>query len=103
MSEITDKLRHLVSLDKPKSGGPYGGYAAAQCVKAMAEAADYIDRLEARVAELDRTVDFVTRWAWRDGSHLSDEERLGCIKFYPPIKARALTPVAETPNREPAP
>lgn len=94
MSEITDKLRAwarewaIMSDDRGLAGAD------------LSEAADYIDRLEARVAELDRTVDFVTRWAWRDGSHLSDEERLGCIKFYPPIKARALTPVAETPSQD---
>jgi hypothetical protein len=30
----------LVSLNEPENGGPYQGYAADACVKAMAEAAD---------------------------------------------------------------
>lgn len=34
-----------------------------------------------------RTLEFVARWAWRDGAHLSDEERLSAIKYHPVIKA----------------
>jgi len=47
MTEITSRLRYLVSLDKPENGGPYGGIAAQECMKAMGEAADTIDRLAA--------------------------------------------------------
>lgn len=39
------RLRHLVSLDKPKNGGPFAGLAARECVKAMAEAADRLEAL----------------------------------------------------------
>lgn len=104
MSEITDKLRHLVSLDKPESGGPYGGYAAAQCVKAMAEAADYIDRLEARVAMLEAAVradvELIDEYQRAWGKDVASHPGINAarIAFY---RTRvALTPVAETPNQD---
>ena len=43
--DIVERLEYLVSLNTPKS--PYQGYAAAQCVEAMASAADEITRLRA--------------------------------------------------------
>lgn len=60
-------------------------------MQALADALTTLEReLEKMRAEFDnanRYLDFVARWAWRDGKHLSDEERLSSIKFYPPIKA----------------
>jgi hypothetical protein len=43
--DIVRRLRFLVSLDEPRHGGPYGGTAAAQCMEAMRDAADEIERL----------------------------------------------------------
>lgn len=37
--ELVRRLRHLVSLNAPEKGGPYQGFAAAECMKAMTEAA----------------------------------------------------------------
>lgn len=48
-SELVGRLRHLVSLNETKNGGPYGGYAAQECVSAMDEAASAIERLEAEL------------------------------------------------------
>ena len=45
MTDIVKTLRFLVSLDQPEKGGPYGGTAAIECVRAMAEAADKIEGL----------------------------------------------------------
>lgn len=45
MNELTKRLRYLVSLDKPEKGGPYGGLAAQECMKAMTEVADSHDKL----------------------------------------------------------
>ena len=42
MNELIDRLHHLVSLDEPDKGGPYGGYAASKCIEAMREAADLL-------------------------------------------------------------
>lgn len=45
-------------------------------------------------AELAHTVEFVTRWAWREdppnaARNLSDTERLSAIKYYPLIRRAA--------------
>ena len=47
---------------------------------------------EARVAELERDLEFVSKWVWREDpphatSLLAAEERLDVIKYYPSIKA----------------
>lgn len=57
----------------------------------LAEAANTTSALEARVMELERTIEFVNRWAWRvdpeNASHkLTDSERLSAIKYYPAIR-----------------
>jgi len=50
---------------------------------------------QARIAELERTVEFVQRWAWRETS-ATDAERFSVIKYYPGIKPSAtLSPVKE--------
>lgn len=76
VGELVERLRHLVSLNAPHSGGPYGGYAAAQCMSAMTEAASALtaanadrDRLEKELAAAlkDGAVQFETS--------LSHEER----------------------------
>lgn len=38
-AELARKLRHLVSLNDPRNGGPYQGIAATACMEAMTEAA----------------------------------------------------------------
>jgi hypothetical protein len=53
---------------------------------------------QARIAELERAVDFVVLWAYRE-TNISDAERLSAIKYHPTIRAR-LNP---TPSREPQP
>jgi hypothetical protein len=40
--ELAKRLQFLVSLNDPKNGGPYGGYAAQQCIEAMREAAAFL-------------------------------------------------------------
>ena len=47
---------------------------------------------EARVAELERDLEFVSKWAWREDpphatSLLTAKERLDVIKYHPSIKA----------------
>ena len=54
MSDLVARLRHLVSLNERKNGGPYQGAAAEACVKAMGEAADLIESQAAKIAELER-------------------------------------------------
>jgi len=48
--ELVNRLRHLVSLDEQKNGGPYRGYAATEFVKAAVEAAARIEAAEASLA-----------------------------------------------------
>lgn len=43
-------------------------------------------RMRGALEERDRTIDFVTRWAWRENAKLTDEERLSVIKYHPKIK-----------------
>jgi hypothetical protein len=50
-TDLTKRLRFLVSLNDPAHGGPYGGTAATQCMEAMTAAANEIDRLRAWRAE----------------------------------------------------
>ena len=52
-SELSSRLCHLVSLDRPENGGPYGGLAARECMSEMGNAADLIDSQAARIAELE--------------------------------------------------
>jgi hypothetical protein len=49
--KLVERLRHLVSLNDERNGGPYQGYAASEFVKAAAEAADAIASLTAQLAE----------------------------------------------------
>lgn len=43
-AELVRRLDHLVSLNEPEHGGPYGGLAAQECVKAMRDAANALRR-----------------------------------------------------------
>lgn len=52
MNELVCRLRHLVSLNKPKNGGPYSGFAAAECMKAMEEAASFIEHSAKEVGDV---------------------------------------------------
>src|SRR6478735_7905255 len=52
MSELIGRLRHLVSLNEEKNGGPYGGLAAEQCVIAMREAAEDLGVKDALIREM---------------------------------------------------
>lgn len=45
VGELVERLRHLISLDEPKNGGPYGGLAARECLRAMSEAATALERV----------------------------------------------------------
>lgn len=49
MTDLTDRLLHLVALNEPENGGPYQGIAAQACMQAMREAADALDSLQAEV------------------------------------------------------
>jgi hypothetical protein len=42
--DLVRRLRFLVSLNDPDHGGPYGGSAADQCMRAMSDAADALDQ-----------------------------------------------------------
>ena len=44
---MVERLRKLISLDQPENGGPYGGFAAAECMRWMAEAASLLTRVAA--------------------------------------------------------
>jgi hypothetical protein len=52
-ADIVERLRDLVRLDKSEYGGPYGGAAARECMRAMTDAADAIARLRAEVERLN--------------------------------------------------
>ena len=54
MSDLVERLRHLVRLNEPQHGGPYAGHAAAACIKAMTESADELARLHSEVERLTR-------------------------------------------------
>ena len=56
---------------------------------ALSTANAEVERLREAPATSNRHLDFVARWAWREGAHLTDAERLSVIKYYPPIKALA--------------
>lgn len=49
--ELVRRMRHLVSLNDPRHGGPYGGSAAQDFVETMTKAADRIEELERWKAE----------------------------------------------------
>lgn len=98
MSEITDKLR---------ADAAWAGARTATTVRQIgrdcAEAADYIDRLEAALkpfAELAAAMsdnpkpDDWIAWGYNSADILYGDFRAA---------RRALTPVAETPNQEPSP
>jgi hypothetical protein len=55
--KLVERLRHLVSLNDERNGGPYQGYAASEFVKAAAEAADAIASLTAQLREAERERD----------------------------------------------
>lgn len=57
--ELAVRLRYLVSLNEPENGGPYGGYAAAEFVKAGAEAASAIESQQARIEALEIEIEAV--------------------------------------------
>lgn len=65
--------------------------------RATARAESRVTVVEALLKEADCVLRYVARWAWRD-SVISDQERLGSIKFHPTI--RALANGAEQPARE---
>jgi hypothetical protein len=44
LKELEARLRHLISLNEPRHGGPYQGVTAQACVEAMREAADALSR-----------------------------------------------------------
>jgi hypothetical protein len=48
--DLVRRLRFLVSLNDPDRGGPYGGTAAEQCMRAMCDAADALEQLSAPVS-----------------------------------------------------
>lgn len=53
---------------------------------------------QARIAELERTVEFVQRWAWRE-SPATDAERMSVIKYHPGIRpAATLSPAVKEPK-----
>lgn len=98
MSEITDKLR---------ADAAWAGARTATTVRQIgrdcAEAADYIDRLEAALkpfAEVAAAMsdnpkpDDWIAWGYNSADILYGDFRAA---------RRALTPVAETPNQEPSP
>lgn len=78
MSDLVARLRHLVSLNERKNGGPYQGAAAEACVKAMGEAADLIESQAAKIAELERQLSIMT--ASRDGYAKQDAARLAIAR-----------------------
>lgn len=43
MLECAARLRRLVSLNEPRNGGPYQGFAAEMCMDAMREAASILE------------------------------------------------------------
>lgn len=93
VDNIVARLRALAALDRPESGGPYGGYAASTCMEAMREAATALETLqrerdEARealkpFAELGEVVlaeapsDAVAAWSFK-----SSDGRFHLISLY---------------------
>ena len=105
MSEITDKLR---------ADAAWAGARTATTVRQIgrdcAEAADYIDRLEARVAVLEGALKPFAELAAAMSDNPKPDDWIAwgynsADILYGDFRAarRALTPVAETPNQEPAP
>jgi hypothetical protein len=65
-NELIERLKHLISLDEPRNGGPYQGLAAKLCLGAMTEAAkalttqaDRIQELEARAEKAEQERDYL--------------------------------------------
>lgn len=56
---LVGEMRHLVSLNEPDKGGPYGGFAAQRCMAAMTKAASTLTSLAAEVEALKRERDEV--------------------------------------------
>jgi hypothetical protein len=69
MSELVKRLRHLVSLDESSNGGPYGGYAAQQCMEAMRDAAARIEALEQALRDALPILEESYRWHRDAQSH----------------------------------
>lgn len=63
-----------------------GAKAIDEAIAAMSKLSEMRSALESA----NRYLDFVARWAWREGPHLDDEQRLSSIKYHPAIKARVL-------------
>lgn len=68
-----------------KQLGAIVAHNAARADKAEADLA----RANERVGEVERALDFVRRWAWRENTKLSDTERLSAIKYHPAINVEA--------------
>lgn len=76
MSDLVERLRHLVRLNEPQHGGPYAGHAAAACIKAMTESADELARLRSEVERLTRERDEALELAmayWRTYEAATDK------------------------------
>ena len=43
--KLIERLKHLIALDDPALGGPYGGVAARACLVAMQDAVNELERL----------------------------------------------------------
>ena len=54
VGELVRKLNHLVSLNEPKNGGPFQGFAAQACVEAMREAASRLSQAGVRDEDVER-------------------------------------------------
>lgn len=57
VGELVERLKHLIALDEPKNGGPYGGLAARECLRAMTEAATALERVTRERDEARATLD----------------------------------------------
>jgi len=57
VAELVERLEHLVSLNDPDKGGPYGGYAAQNCVEAMSKAASALSAQAAALVAAEKERD----------------------------------------------
>ena len=52
-ASLVPRLKHLISLDDPRLGGPYDGVAARACLQAMRDAVDELERLTEHSTKLN--------------------------------------------------